>query len=75
MNVLLKMEHNLNCARYGILQRWCSEVLPPRPQMHSPSSSAFPALQTKMVPHLDLRCVLLSDPSTFGAGGANQNTS
>ena len=25
--------------------------------------------------HLDLRCVLLSDPGIFGAGGPNQNTS
>ena len=29
----------------------------------------------KMAQHLDSRCVLLSDPSTKGAGGPNQNTS
>ena len=28
----------------------------------------------KRAQHLDSRCVLLSDPSTFGAGGPNQNT-
>ena len=27
-----------------------------------------------MAQHLDLRCVLLSDPAAFGAGGPNQNT-
>jgi hypothetical protein len=30
--------------------------------------------RSKWRPNLDLRCVLLSDPSTFGAGGPNQNT-
>ena len=29
----------------------------------------------KIPQNLDLRCVLLSDPSTFGAGGPNQTTS
>ena len=32
-------------------------------------------IEIKMAQHLDLRCVLLSDPSTLGAGGPNQNTS
>ena len=39
---------------------------------------AWPVNQTssiKMAQHLDSTCVLLSDPSTFGAGGPNQNTS
>ena len=34
-----------------------------------------PPFFSEMAQNMDLRCVLLSDPSTFGAGGPNQNTS
>ena len=40
------------------------------------AGSAILILYTKMAckQHTDSRCVLLSDSSTFGAGGPNQNT-
>ena len=39
------------------------------------AASQSQIIKIKTAQHLDSRCVLLSDPSTFGAGGPNQNTS
>ena len=43
----------------------------PAPATHNQSSTHD---RINMAQHLDASCVLLSDPSTFGAGGTNQNT-
>ena len=46
--------------------------LPPCGQQ---ASQSHITMHIKMAQHLDSGCVLLSDPSTFGAWGPNQNTS